>query len=69
MRQLLQASGNPQRQFPAVHLAGTKGKGSAATMLTRMVQAAGFGRSSRPSNVWTDLRRSESGRGQPGLKS
>lgn len=42
MRQLLRACGDPQRQFPAAHLAGTKGKGSAATMLTRMVQAAGY---------------------------
>ena len=42
MRQLLRACGDPQRQFLAAHLAGTKGKGSAATMLTRMVQAAGY---------------------------
>lgn len=34
--------GDPQRAFPAVLVAGTKGKGSTAAMLAAMVQAAGF---------------------------
>ena len=42
MRNLLRASGDPQRQFRAAHLAGTKGKGSTATMLASMVRAAGY---------------------------
>lgn len=42
MRSLLRAIGDPQRQFRAAHLAGTKGKGSTATMLAAMVRAAGY---------------------------
>ena len=42
MRTLLRAIGNPQKQFPAAHLAGTKGKGSTAAMLAAMVQSAGY---------------------------
>ena len=42
MRTLLRAIGNPQNQFPAAHLAGTKGKGSTAAMLAAMVQSAGY---------------------------
>ena len=30
MRALLRAIGNPERNFPSAHLAGTKGKGSTA---------------------------------------
>jgi dihydrofolate synthase/folylpolyglutamate synthase len=42
MRRLLRAVGDPQQQFRAAHLAGTKGKGSTATMLASMVRAAGY---------------------------
>ncbi|MBT6055480.1 MAG: bifunctional folylpolyglutamate synthase/dihydrofolate synthase [Planctomycetaceae bacterium] len=42
MAALLKALGNPQRQFPSAHLAGTKGKGSTAAMLAAIVQSAGY---------------------------
>jgi len=41
MRRLLEELGNPQDRYPIVHIAGTKGKGSAATMLAAIVSAAG----------------------------
>jgi dihydrofolate synthase / folylpolyglutamate synthase len=39
---LLQAAGNPHHRFPAVHIAGTNGKGSVAAMTDAMLQAAGY---------------------------
>src|SRR6267143_6905952 len=36
------ALGNPERQFPSVLVAGTKGKGSTVAMLNACVQAAGL---------------------------
>ena len=39
---LLSALGNPHRSFKSVHIAGTKGKGSTATMLTVMLCEAGM---------------------------
>ncbi len=42
MNKLLDYCGNPQRQLRAVHIAGTKGKGSTAAMLASMLQAAGL---------------------------
>ena len=39
---LLSALGNPQRSFKSVHIAGTKGKGSTATMLAEMVRSCGL---------------------------
>lgn len=42
MRSLLRAIGNPQQQFSAAHLAGTKGKGSTAAMLAAIVRAGGY---------------------------
>lgn len=41
-RRLLERLGNPQDQLPAVHIAGTKGKGSTAAMLSSVLQAAGY---------------------------
>ena len=41
MARLLSALGNPHRQLKTVHIAGTKGKGSTATMLAEMVRACG----------------------------
>ncbi|MFM8288951.1 MAG: bifunctional folylpolyglutamate synthase/dihydrofolate synthase [Planctomycetaceae bacterium] len=41
MRHLLDRLGNPQDRLPAVHLAGTKGKGSTAVMIARVLEAAG----------------------------
>ncbi|HNQ21907.1 MAG TPA: folylpolyglutamate synthase/dihydrofolate synthase family protein [Phycisphaerae bacterium] len=41
MKRLLTALGDPHRRFKSVHIAGTKGKGSTATMLAEMVRACG----------------------------
>ncbi|MFQ6101094.1 MAG: bifunctional folylpolyglutamate synthase/dihydrofolate synthase [Anaerolineae bacterium] len=42
VEQLLAAVGNPHTRFPAVHIAGTKGKGSAAAMCESGLRAAGY---------------------------
>jgi dihydrofolate synthase/folylpolyglutamate synthase len=42
MRQLLHRLGNPHRDLPVVHVAGTKGKGSTAAMLAAVLTAAGY---------------------------
>ncbi|MBP86080.1 MAG: bifunctional folylpolyglutamate synthase/ dihydrofolate synthase [Planctomycetaceae bacterium] len=42
MRELLARVDNPQQQFPAVHIAGTKGKGSTAAMVAGVLKAAGY---------------------------
>jgi len=39
MKKLLSLLGNPHDKIPTVHIAGTKGKGSTATMLARMLEA------------------------------
>jgi dihydrofolate synthase / folylpolyglutamate synthase len=41
MSTLLERLGNPQLTIPAVHITGTKGKGSTAVMTAGMLQAAG----------------------------
>lgn len=41
MRRLLSLLGDPQEQIPAVHIAGTKGKGSTAVMTAAALSAAG----------------------------
>jgi dihydrofolate synthase/folylpolyglutamate synthase len=41
VRRLLASVGDPQTQFPSVHIAGTKGKGSTAAMLAACLQSAG----------------------------
>lgn len=41
-RRLLQRLGNPQARFPAIHIAGTKGKGSVAAMCAACLRAAGL---------------------------
>ncbi|HDZ22896.1 hypothetical protein LCGC14_0019170 [marine sediment metagenome] len=41
MRCLLKKIGNPQEKIRTVHIAGTKGKGSTATMLAEMLRACG----------------------------
>ncbi len=40
MRRLLDLLGNPQEAIPAVHIAGTKGKGSTAAMVASILTAA-----------------------------
>ena len=42
MRQLLARLGNPQQSLKIVHVAGTKGKGSAAATIANILTAAGF---------------------------
>ncbi len=39
MHKLLSLLGDPHRKIPTVHIAGTKGKGSTATMLAKMLEA------------------------------
>ncbi len=39
---MLSALGNPHRSFKSVHIAGTKGKGSTATMLAEMLRGCGI---------------------------
>ena len=42
MRLLLKKLGNPHKKIRAVHIGGTKGKGSTATMLAEMLSACGY---------------------------
>jgi len=42
VERLLEAVGNPHTRFPAVHIAGTKGKGSAAALCEACLRAAGY---------------------------
>jgi len=42
VERLLADVGNPHTRFPAVHLAGTKGKGSTAAMIESSLRAAGY---------------------------
>ncbi len=42
MRLLLKKLDNPHKKLRSVHIAGTKGKGSTATMLAAMLKACGF---------------------------
>lgn len=42
MRTLLRQLGNPERAFASVHVGGTAGKGSTATMCAAILNAAGF---------------------------
>ncbi len=42
MRQLAARLGHPEQAFPAVHIAGTKGKGSTAAMIASVLTAAGY---------------------------
>ena len=39
MQKLLTSVGNPHKKTPTVHIAGTKGKGSTATMLAKMLES------------------------------
>ncbi|MBN1342476.1 MAG: bifunctional folylpolyglutamate synthase/dihydrofolate synthase [Phycisphaerae bacterium] len=42
MNRLLKALGDPHKKVRAAHIAGTKGKGSTATMLANMLQGCGY---------------------------
>ncbi len=39
---LLSALGNPQNEYPIIHIAGTKGKGSTSALCASALQAAGY---------------------------
>jgi dihydrofolate synthase/folylpolyglutamate synthase len=41
MREILKRLGDPHLQYPVVHVAGTKGKGSVTTMVGQILQASG----------------------------
>lgn len=55
MKNLLAKLGNPQDRYPAVHIAGTNGKGSTLEMISSILQAAGYrvGTYSSPA-VWEE---------------
>ena len=42
MRALLELLGNPHERLSVIHVAGTKGKGSTATMISSVLTAAGY---------------------------
>lgn len=42
MRLLLEHLGNPHQKYQCIHITGTKGKGSTATMIASVLQAAGY---------------------------
>lgn len=42
IQRLLDSTGNPQRDFPSVHIAGTNGKGSVVALLKAMLCACGY---------------------------
>ncbi|KAI3725706.1 hypothetical protein L1987_65498 [Smallanthus sonchifolius] len=42
MRRLMQSLGNPQFKYKAIHIAGTKGKGSTAAFLSNILRAEGY---------------------------
>ncbi|MDI6765324.1 MAG: folylpolyglutamate synthase/dihydrofolate synthase family protein [Bacteroidota bacterium] len=42
IRALLQYLGNPENNFPSVHIAGTNGKGSTASMIASILTASGY---------------------------
>ncbi|MBP3371397.1 MAG: bifunctional folylpolyglutamate synthase/dihydrofolate synthase, partial [Clostridia bacterium] len=42
MRALLKALGNPERLYPIVHVTGTNGKGSTASILSSVLRKAGY---------------------------
>jgi len=42
MVELMAALGNPQNQYPVIHVAGTKGKGSTSAMIANVLQTAGY---------------------------
>lgn len=42
MRRLLDVLGSPEQAIPAIHVAGTKGKGSTSVMAAAMLEAAGY---------------------------
>lgn len=56
MKRLLKKLGDPHKKLRTVHIAGTKGKGSTATMLASMLEACGYRVGLYTSPHITDLR-------------
>ena len=52
MEAALEVIGNPHRRIRAVHIAGTKGKGSVAAMLDSCLRRLVIARGSTPSRIW-----------------
>ena len=42
IRALMEALGNPQREYPCIHVAGTNGKGSACAITESILRSAGY---------------------------
>jgi len=42
MRSFMTALGNPEREYPIIHVAGTKGKGSVSALCASALQASGY---------------------------
>ncbi|XP_071716336.1 dihydrofolate synthetase isoform X2 [Rutidosis leptorrhynchoides] len=42
MKRLMQSLGNPQSKYKAIHIAGTKGKGSTAAFMSNILRAEGY---------------------------
>ena len=42
VKSFLNFCGNPEQQFPAIHVAGTSGKGSVTMMITELLREAGY---------------------------
>ncbi|MDR2521504.1 MAG: tetrahydrofolate synthase [Spirochaetaceae bacterium] len=42
MQIITRAAGNPEKDIPAIHIAGSKGKGSVTTMISAILEEAGF---------------------------
>jgi len=42
MKQFMQVIGNPHTNYPIIHVAGTKGKGSTSAMITSILSEAGY---------------------------
>jgi len=42
MRQLMELLGNPQQNYPTLHVAGTKGKGSTSAFMSSAIKEAGY---------------------------
>ncbi|HSG29690.1 MAG TPA: hypothetical protein VLA34_14515, partial [Candidatus Krumholzibacterium sp.] len=42
VRYLLSGLGNPHNDYPVIHVAGTNGKGSTASMIAAALSAAGY---------------------------
>jgi hypothetical protein len=70
MRGLLAALGNPQQQLSVVHIAGTKGKGSVAALISGVLRASGYKVGTYTSPHMFDIRERivVGGVGAPGLK-